>query len=267
MASKAQKRAKVAKKPAASKSRRRQDNVTEISPGALDSMIPDREQRRLPTRLEARTEAQHHYIELIKQKSLVFGVGPWGTGKTYVATAKAALDFRDKKINKIIVTRPLVATEEMGFLPGTEQEKCAPYFKPVYEILEEWLGESLLEWAIKRKKIEFVPLAFMRGNTFNNTFVLMDEAQNSTPKQMKLLISRIGENSTLVIDGDTDQKDIKGPSGLADALETLGHLDNWVGVLEFSEDDIVRSEFSKAVFKAYKAAELRREGDQVKTSR
>lgn len=263
MASKAQKRAKVAKKPAASKSRRRQDNVTEISPGALDSMIPDREQRRLPTRLEARTEAQHHYIELIKQKSLVFGIGPWGTGKSYVATAKAALDFRDKKINRIIVTRPLVAAEDIGFLPGDLQEKCAPYFMPIYEILEEWLGESLLEWAIKRKKIEFRPLAHMRGSTLHNAFVLMDEAQNATPKQMKLLISRIGENTTLVVDGDTDQLDIKGPSGLEHALRALGRLTDWVGVLEFTEDDIVRSEFSKAVFKAYKEDALREQGDQT----
>lgn len=254
----------VTKAAPAKKSRRRQDNVTEIAPGISDAFnpaVPDREMRHLPTRLETRTEAQYNYLELIKSKDLVFGIGPAGTGKSYVATAHAAMQFRDKCISQIIVTRPVVATESMGFLPGTEEEKCAPYFEPIRDILEEWLGESYLEWAIKRKKIRFMPLAFMRGKTLDNAFVILDEAQNSTPKQMKLLLSRIGENCTVIVDGDIDQKDIPGKSGLEDALHRLGDLTDHVGVLEFEEDDIVRSGFARAILKRYRTSEIAERGD------
>lgn len=256
----------VTKAAPAKKSRRRQDNITEIAPGISDAFnpnVPDREMRKLPTRLNCRTEAQVNYHELIKSKSLVFGIGPAGTGKSYVATAQAAMLFRDKCINQIIITRPVVATESMGFLPGTEEEKCAPYFEPIRDILEEWLGEAFLEWAIKRKKIRFVPLAFMRGKTFDNAFVILDEAQNSTPKQMKLLLSRIGENCTVVVDGDIDQKDIPGKSGLDDALNRLRDLKEHVGVLEFDEDDIVRSGFAREILKRYRSSEIAEQGDQT----
>lgn len=204
-----------------------------------------------PQRLDVLTQAQYYYREMIRSKIITFGLGPAGTGKTYVCASLAALDFLDKRITDIIITRPAItAEEEIGFLPGTEDEKCAPYFEPVKVILEEWLGESQLEYLIKRKRVRFAPMGFLRGRTFENAFVILDEAQNTTPKQMQLFLTRIGRNCRVVVNGDIDQQDIPGRSGLQDAVERLVGVEN-IGIFQFEADDIVRSGIVKDILLRY----------------
>lgn len=238
------------KQPKSSKRRTRSvDNIQELHPGAM----PDRtETWNRPQRLEFLSEAQYQYAQLIYKKPLVIGEGPAGTGKSYVATAIACQKMLAREISQIIVTRPVVATEELGFLPGDMDEKCAPYFKPIRDIMVEWMGETHLELMIKRGYIQFAPLAYLRGLTFSNAFVLLDEAQNTTPKQMKLLLTRIGEDTTVVIDGDVDQKDIKGASGLEDAVKRLKSMPE-CGHLVFHETDIVRSGLVREIMKRYRS--------------
>jgi len=173
------------------------------------------------------------------------------THNTYVAAGLAADDLRDGKIDKIIITRPGVeAGESFGFLPGEIEEKYAPYIDPFRDILNERLGKGQVEYLIKSKKIEAKPLAFMRGSTFKDAVIILDEAQNTTPTQMKLFLTRIGEGCTVIVDGDTAQKDISGKSGLSDAVNRLRSLSN-VGVVEFHSDDIVRSGIVKDIIEAY----------------
>lgn len=203
-------------------------------------------------KLECIGEAQHHYHTLIQSKLLTFGTGPAGTGKTYVCTSYAAQQLQDKRISKIIVTRPSVeAGPGLGFLPGTIEEKFAPYFEPFRRVLVKWFGESDLDYKLKRGIIEIAPIEYLRGITFENAFVILDEAQNTTPKQMKLFLTRIGEYTTTVVNGDTDQKDIKGLSGLEDAIKRLEGLAD-VGHYAFEEDDIVRSGLVRAILKRYR---------------
>ena len=203
-------------------------------------------------KLEARTEAQAHYLIAMDSKQLTFGVGPAGTGKTYCCTRIGAQLLKDKKIQKLIVTRPAVeAGQGLGFLPGTIHEKFAPYFAPFRAVLDEVFGASHVDYLIKNGDIEIQPLEYIRGLTFDNCFVILDEAQNTTPGQMKLFLSRIGEYSTVVINGDTSQKDIQGLSGLEDAMNRLDGL-RQVGIVEFTEDDIVRSGLCKEIIKRYR---------------
>jgi len=205
------------------------------------------------SKLEAKTEAQAHYIMAIDSNQLTFGVGPAGTGKTFVCTKYAAQELDSKRIQKIIVTRPAVeAGGGLGFLPGTIHEKFAPYFAPFRAVLDAHFGPSHVENMIKLGKIEIQPLEYLRGMTFEDCFVILDEAQNTTPGQMKLFLSRIGENSKVVINGDISQKDIPGPSGLEDALQRLEGLDSVQSVI-FEEDDIVRSGLCKEIIKRYRA--------------
>jgi phosphate starvation-inducible PhoH-like protein len=194
------------------------------------------------TPLEAQTEAQSAYINAIGVYDLVFCKGPAGTGKTYIPAVMAAEAFRAKAIKKIIITRPAVgADEEHGFLPGDLKEKVAPWAAPVLKIIEQKLGAGTVEYLIESGQIEIAPLGMLRGHTFNDAFVICDEAQNITPKQMKLFLTRIGENAKVVVDGDPyDQKDIQGMSGMDDAWDVMrGHPR--VGFVEFDIDDIVRS--------------------------
>lgn len=195
--------------------------------------------------------AQDQYLESIKRNTITFGVGPAGTGKTYIAAAYAAEQLYYKRIDKIIVTRPAVEAEEsLGFLPGELEEKYAPYLAPVREIFEDLLGKSFVEYCLKVGYIEPVPIAFLRGRTFNNAVVLIDEAQNCTPNQMKLILSRIGEGSKYIIDGDISQKDIKGDSGLEDAIRRLSGISG-IEVSHFLNADIVRSGMCKKIIQAY----------------
>lgn len=202
--------------------------------------------------LEAQTEAQAHYLMALGDSQLIFAIGPAGTGKTYVASAFAADLLQAKAIEKIIITRPNVEVGSgFGFLPGELEEKYAPYLAPFREIMIERMGLSTYEYNLKAEYIVPTPLAFLRGATFNDAFVILDEAQNCTPAEMKMFLTRIGKNCTVVVDGDPDQCDLDGPSGLNDAVNRLESLPG-VAVVEFTEDDIVRSGLVRDILVAYR---------------
>lgn len=199
-----------------------------------------------------RSHMQHVYHDAIKRHQLVFGVGPAGTGKSHIAATHAAILLLERKIDKIIISRPAVESGRgLGFTPGTVEDKFEPYFRPIRKILNKRLGASHVDILIKNGKIEIAPLGFIRGDTFENAFVILDEAQNTTCHEMKTFLTRIGENTTVVVDGDPDQVDIDEPSGLVDALQRLKHLDKST-IIEFSEDDIVRSGIVKDIVRAYR---------------
>jgi phosphate starvation-inducible protein PhoH and related proteins len=210
-------------------------------------------ERRTPApRLEAKTEAQGHYLVALESSQVVFAIGPAGTGKTYVAAAWGAQELAAKRIQQIIITRPAKETGEgMGFLPGELEDKYAPYLAPFREIMIARMGLSQYEYALKTEQILPQPLGFMRGSTFNDALVILDEAQNCTPAEMKMFLTRMGRNCTMVIDGDPDQCDLDGPSGLSDAVARLERL-KAVNVVEFTEDDIVRNGLIKDILIAYR---------------
>ena len=202
--------------------------------------------------LQAQTEAQGHYICALESSQLIFAIGPAGTGKTYVASAFAADLLQSKAIERIIITRPNVEVGAgFGFLPGELEEKYAPYLAPFREVMIERMGLSQYEYALKVETISPQPLAFMRGATFNDAFVILDEAQNCTAQEMKMFLTRIGKNCIVVVDGDPEQCDLHGPSGLNDAVNRLERIPG-VAVVEFSEDDIVRSGLVRDILIAYR---------------
>ena len=202
--------------------------------------------------LEAQTEAQAHYLMALESSQLIFALGPAGTGKTYVASVFAADLLKSKAIEKIIITRPNVEVGAgFGFLPGELDEKFAPYMAPFREIMIGQMGITTYEYNLKAEYIVPTPLAFLRGATFNDAFVILDEAQNTTPAEMKMFLTRIGKNCTVVVDGDPDQCDLNGPSGLNDAVRRLERIPG-VAVVEFDEDDIVRSGIVKDILCAYR---------------
>lgn len=198
-----------------------------------------------------KTPAQERYIKAIKSAVLTFGVGPAGTGKTYVAGALAAQALLGGEVDKIIITRPAVeAGESLGFLPGELDEKFAPFIGAFRGVLEERLGKGHVDYLLKRGVLSPQPLAYMRGLTFRRAFVIFDEAQNATPVQMKLFLTRIGEDARVVVNGDAEQTDITGPSGLMDAVQRMGgHPD--VRIVRFGAADIVRSGLCQAVVERY----------------
>ena len=207
-----------------------------------------------PQPLQAQTEAQGQYLSAFMSAKLVFGIGPAGTGKTYLAASYAAEQLMSKRIDKIIITRPNVEVgESMGFLPGTLEEKFAPYLAPFRDVMIERMGVGPYEYAVKSGKIAPEPLGFMRGKTFNDCVIILDEAQNVTPAEMKMLLTRIGKNCLTIVDGDADQCDLRGPSGLMDAVERLCNLDS-VRVIEFAEEDIVRSGIVRDILRCYRRA-------------
>jgi phosphate starvation-inducible PhoH-like protein len=203
--------------------------------------------------LKPLTYAQQDYMDAIRESDVVFALGSAGTGKTYIATHYAAEQLYYKKIDKIIITRPAVEAcgESMGFLPGTLDEKFLPYLLPYMETFNELLGKSFTEYCLKTGAIEPVPLAFMRGRSFKDCIVLGDELENATPMQLKLLLTRIGTNCKMLLNGDLDQQDISGLSGLQDAIGRTRHVDE-VEVIQFTDDDIVRSGLCKKLLKDYK---------------
>ncbi len=202
--------------------------------------------------LEPQTQAQAEYIMGIESNVVSFGVGPAGTGKTYVCTRMGAELLKSKRIERLVVTRPAVeAGGGLGFLPGTIHEKFAPYFAPFRDVLDQVLGASQVEYLIKSGAIDIQPLEYIRGLTFDNAFVILDEAQNTTPGQMKLFLSRVGNHSKVVINGDITQKDIEGDSGLEDAMDRLEGVGG-IGIYEFDEEDIVRSGICKEIMKRYR---------------
>lgn len=204
-------------------------------------------------KLEAKSYVQQDYLDAIKENDIVFAIGSAGSGKTYVPTHYAAEQLYYKKVDKIIITRPAVAAcgEELGFLPGDLGEKFAPYLQPYMETFNELLGKSFVEYCLKVGSIEAIPLGFMRGRSFKNCIVLADEMENASPMQLKLILTRFGENCKMLINGDIEQRDIHENSGLEDAIGRLHHLDK-VEVIKFREDDCIRSGTCREVLRCYR---------------
>lgn len=198
------------------------------------------------------TQRQGLYEKSLIENILTFGVGPAGTGKTYVAVSVGCCGFINGLYDRMIFTRPALGSDEdLGFFPGDQGEKFAPWMVPVKDVLDKHLGKTHVEYLIKREKIVFQPFATMRGLSWDKTFIGLDEAQNTTPKQMELFLTRVGKESTVFVDGDyRRQKDVAGKSGLEDAIHRLQHKPG-VGVVEFTVDDIVRSGFARLVVEAY----------------
>jgi phosphate starvation-inducible PhoH-like protein len=196
-------------------------------------------------------ESQKRYIHAIKTFDLTFATGPAGTGKTWLCGALAAQALDEGVIDKIIITRPAVeAGESLGFLPGELEDKFDPFLQPFRDVLNERLGKSFVEYLIKVGRVEAAPLAYMRGRTFKNAYVILDEAQNTSPLQMKMFLTRIGHNCKVIVNGDMGQKDIHGTSGLEDAVSRLAWIPA-VKHVKFSKDDVVRSGLVGEIVKAY----------------
>ena len=238
----------------AEKRQRRQKG--NLSNGGTEASRP--RQRRASQPVEPMTKAQSQYINAIENNKLTFSRGPAGTGKTYIPASIAAEMFDANEIRKIIITRPAVgAEEEYGFFPGDLDEKVAPWAAPVIAILEERLGTGAVEYMLKAKQIEVAPLGMLRGHTFKDAFIIFDEAQNATKNQMKLFLTRIGENVKVVVDGDPDDqldlKDSRGkllPSGFEHAWKLMQNLPNSAFVT-FTLDDIVRSGIARDILLRY----------------
>jgi phosphate starvation-inducible PhoH-like protein len=212
-----------------------------------------RTDRRLVT---PRSANQQAYLRALERHELVFALGPAGTGKTYLAVAMAMAFSKERRIERIVLTRPAVeAGEKLGFLPGTLEEKVDPYLRPLYDALQDMLPEGKLQQHIASGRIEIAPLAYMRGRTLSNAFVILDEAQNTTPSQMKMFLTRLGENARMVVTGDPSQTDLPPGerSGLADAAEKLRGVDG-IAFVRFERGDIVRHPLVSAILDAYDAA-------------
>lgn len=207
-------------------------------------------------KIKCKTLGQKKYVEAIEKNAVVFGIGPAGTGKTYLAVAKAVATFKAKKAEKIILTRPAVeAGENLGFLPGDLQEKVDPYLRPLYDALQEMFGAEQYEKLMERGVIEVAPLAYMRGRTLDDSFIILDEAQNTTCEQMKMFLTRLGFNSKMVITGDITQIDLPDGrrSGLKDAMRVLRNVDD-ISVFRFTEKDVVRHRLVQDIIRAYEKA-------------
>lgn len=207
--------------------------------------------------IKPKTKGQQDYVNMISDKMIVFGVGPAGTGKTYLAMAKAITAFKKQEVNRIILTRPAIeAGEKLGFLPGDLQSKVDPYLRPLYDALHEIMGAETFMKNMEKGLIEVAPLAYMRGRTLDNAFVVLDEAQNTTPAQMKMFLTRIGFGSKAIITGDMTQKDLPegARSGLDDALHVLKNIDE-IGVCMLTSADVVRHPLVQKIVAAYDRAE------------
>lgn len=203
--------------------------------------------------IKAKTLGQKKYIEAIKNNTIVIGVGPAGTGKTYLAVAMAVSAFRAKQVNRIILTRPAVeAGEKLGFLPGDLQQKVDPYLRPLYDALFDMLGAESFQKYQERGNIEVAPLAYMRGRTLDDSFIILDEAQNTTPEQMKMFLTRLGFGSKIVVTGDITQIDLPDgkKSGLVEVIKILKNVDD-IQTCKFSDKDVVRHKLVQDIIKAY----------------
>ncbi len=240
--------------------------VLRMGASAEDTGVRDGDQIEMPIsggieiqtrkkRVEPRTKAQKAYVEALFNNELAFGIGPAGTGKTYLAVAVGVSMFLSGKVDKIILSRPAVeAGEKLGFLPGTQDEKVDPYMQPLYDALNDFLPGKQLAKLREEKTIEIAPLAFMRGRTLSNAFVVLDEAQNATAMQMKMFLTRLGEGSRMVITGDRTQIDLpRGQaSGLADAERLLNRIPK-ISFSYFTSKDVVRHPLVAAIIEAYEA--------------
>ena len=203
--------------------------------------------------VKPKTLGQKKYVEAIRDNTIVLGVGPAGTGKTYLAVAMAVSAFRAKEVNRIILTRPAVeAGESLGFLPGDLQSKVDPYLRPLYDALFDMLGSETYNKYMERGNIEVAPLAYMRGRTLDDSFIILDEAQNTTPEQMKMFLTRLGFNSKMVITGDVTQIDLPGErkSGLKEVMRILKGVED-ISINLFNEKDVVRHQLVQRIIQAY----------------
>ena len=207
--------------------------------------------------VKPKTIGQKEYVNAILKQTVTIGVGPAGTGKTYLAVAAAVAAFRDKQVNRIILTRPAVeAGERLGFLPGDLQSKVDPYLRPLYDALFDMLGAETYQKYLERGNIEVAPLAYMRGRTLDDSFIILDEAQNTTPEQMKMFLTRLGFNSKMVVTGDITQIDLpEGKrSGLVKVMDILKHVDD-IEIHKFSQKDVVRHRLVQDIIRAYEKYE------------
>ncbi len=210
--------------------------------------------------VKCKTLGQKRYVQALKQNELVFGIGPAGTGKTYLAVAMAVLAFKNKEVDRIILTRPAVeAGEKLGFLPGDLQSKVDPYLRPLYDALQEFLGLETYRQLTERGAIEVAPLAYMRGRTLNSAYIILDEAQNCSVEQMKMFLTRFGEGSRVVVTGDITQIDLphERKSGLIHALDVLSDVEG-VSIVRLTHKDVVRHELVQRIIRAYEAYEKER---------
>src|SRR5246500_5459177 len=209
--------------------------------------------------VQPKSSNQRRYLEAIEKHDMVFGVGPAGTGKTYLAVAMAISALVSKRVNRIILARPAVeAGERLGFLPGTLQEKIDPYLRPLYDALYDMLDPERVDRYLEKNAIEIAPIAFMRGRTLNDSFVILDEAQNTTSEQMKMFVTRLGFNSKAVITGDITQIDLPNArrSGLLEAIDVLKHVDG-LAFVHFDEGDVVRHHLVQRIVRAYDEHKVR----------
>ncbi len=232
---------------------------TDVKPGGQkgdgDLVIATRRRQISP-----RSAVQAAYLRAMRENEMVFGIGPAGTGKTYLAVAAAVAALTAGEVDRIVLSRPAVeAGERLGFLPGDMREKVDPYLRPLYDALHDMLPMDQVEKRLESGEIEVAPLAFMRGRTLAHCFVILDEAQNTTPMQMKMCLTRLGEGSRMIVTGDLSQIDLPtgAKSGLADALETLSGVEG-VGVVRFSDVDVMRHPVVARIVRAYEAADKKR---------
>ena len=216
--------------------------------------------------IRPKTLGQKKYVDAIKRSSIVFGVGPAGTGKTYLAVALAVYALKNREIDKIILTRPAVeAGEKLGFLPGDMNEKVDPYLRPLFDALQEMMGQDAYLRHIERGSIEIAPLAYMRGRTLSNSFIILDEAQNTTKEQMKMFLTRMGENSRIVVTGDVTQIDLPKnvKSGMIDAIEVLDGVEG-IEIVKLTAKDVVRHELVTRIIQAYEKQNRQEQKSQKK---
>jgi phosphate starvation-inducible protein PhoH and related proteins len=228
-----------------------QGSLFDYDPGTARATFEEINLRKRPVR--ARTAAQDAYIRALRRYALVFGIGPAGTGKTWLAVAHAVQLFERKEVDRIILSRPAVeAGERLGFLPGDMREKVDPYLRPIYDALYDLMDARIVERALETTEIEIAPLAFMRGRTLSNAIVILDEAQNTTAIQMKMFLTRLGENSRMIVTGDPSQVDLPPGqiSGLAEATRLLNNVEG-IGVVAYSAEDVIRHELVARIVEAY----------------
>jgi len=228
-----------------------QGSLFDFDAATLRTSFEEINLRKRPVR--ARTAGQDAYIRALRRNSLVFGIGPAGTGKTWLAVAYAIALFERKEVDRIILSRPAVeAGERLGFLPGDMREKVDPYLRPIYDALFDLMDARIAERALQTNEIEIAPLAFMRGRTLSNAVIILDEAQNATSIQMKMFLTRLGENSRMVVTGDPSQVDLpRGQtSGLAEAVRLLANVDG-ISCVVFTHEDVIRHELVAKIVAAY----------------
>ncbi len=216
--------------------------------------------------VKCKTVGQKNYAEAVKKNTVTFGVGPAGTGKTYLAVCLAVSAYKEKRVEKIILTRPAVeAGEKLGFLPGDMQTKVDPYLRPLYDALQEMFGFESYQKLMEKGAIEVAPLAYMRGRTLSNAFVILDEAQNATREQMKMFLTRLGEGSKMVVTGDLTQTDLPEgkTSGLRQAVTILKGVED-IAVCRLTDKDVVRHPLVTKIVRAYEAAETKRKKEDKK---